>query len=180
MLSNNFALDPTVDLHTLKEIGSFWGGWSTWRSCSTDNVICHDAGKANELIKRNFQNLCNFYVAEDNYQFLGNPSNVKLYGGKFQHDLDNQEDIVAVNLVANSHDIVLLLGFDFSEISAQLEKLEKHKKLNYQNLFKQAILDNSTIQWVLIDHTNELAKSLQNIENLTTESLENVIGMLGS
>lgn len=177
VIANGFVLDPTVDLHQLKEIGSFWGGWQTWRACATDNVVCHDAAKAAELIKRNFQDLCNFYVAEEHYQFLNRPSNVSLYGGQFQHDLDNREDIVALNLVSGNHDIVLLLGFDFSEVGKDLEKLQKHKRLNYQNLFKQVVTDNSDIQWVLVEH-GTVAKDLQSLPNLTQDSLDSVLSML--
>ena len=50
VLSDNFTLDPTVDLARMKRGGAFWGSWKTWRAYNTDNVVCHDISKAGELI----------------------------------------------------------------------------------------------------------------------------------
>ena len=63
ILANDYVPDPTIDLDQLKTCGAFWGGWSTWRACGTDNVICHDKRKAQELVDRSFQNSCNFFVS---------------------------------------------------------------------------------------------------------------------
>jgi hypothetical protein len=48
VLSNQAQIEPGIDIKKMKELGSFWGGWRTWRSCQTDNVICHDTTKAKE------------------------------------------------------------------------------------------------------------------------------------
>ena len=52
VLADTLTLDPLVNIDAMKEIGPMWGSWKTWRSCQTDNVICYDLGKAQELIKR--------------------------------------------------------------------------------------------------------------------------------
>jgi hypothetical protein len=115
VLSDRVELDPTVDIDKLKNIGAFWGSWRTWRAYQTDNVLCNDFNKADELLKRAFHAVCNLYIPNTHYATLNRPTGVKLYEGKFLHDVDHQEEIVALHLAASVTDIVLLLGFDFSE-----------------------------------------------------------------
>jgi hypothetical protein len=55
ILANGLIPDPELDLSKLKEIGPFWGGWQTWRSCGTDNVICNDFDRAQSLLARKFK-----------------------------------------------------------------------------------------------------------------------------
>ena len=50
VLSDLTTFGPEVDIDQLKNIGSFWGGWSTWRGCATDNVICNNLDKAGALL----------------------------------------------------------------------------------------------------------------------------------
>jgi hypothetical protein len=180
ILSNSLVLDPTVDIDQLKNIGAFWGSWRTWRSCQTDNVICHDMAKANELIKRAFHAVCNFYIPNSIYASLDRPTGVKLYEGDFIHDVDRHEEIVAMHLVASASEIVLMMGFDFSEPVKNLDKLVEHRETNYRNLTKQAMIDNPNTQWVMVDHPAEFRKDLQKVANLSRDSLENVIGMLAN
>jgi len=180
ILSNSLVLDPTVDIDQLKNIGAFWGSWRTWRSCQTDNVICHDMAKADELIKRAFHAVCNFYIPNSIYTSLDRPTGVKLYEGDFIHDVDRHEEIVAMHLVASASEIVLMMGFDFSEPVKNPDKLVEHRETNYRNLTKQAMIDNPNTQWVMVDHPAEFRKDLQKVANLSRDSLENVIGMLAN
>jgi hypothetical protein len=136
--------------------------------------------KADELIKRAFHAVCNFYIPNSIYVDLKRPQGVKLYEGTFIHDVDNQEEIIALHLTAGLSDIVLLLGFDFSEHPKLSDKLEEHRAHNYRSLIKQAIKDNPTVQWVAIDHPGEFRKDLLELENLTKDTLNNVISMLSS
>ena len=73
VLANDLVLDPTVDIVRMKRGGGFWGSWKTWRAYNTDNVICHDLTKAQELIKRAFQATCNFYIPNSAYTALNRP-----------------------------------------------------------------------------------------------------------
>ena len=178
VLANSYVPDPTINLDQLKSCGAFWGGWQTWRACGTDNVICHDHAKASDLIKRAFHAVCNLYIPHSAYVMLDRPQGVRLYEGDFVHDLDNHEEIVALHLTAGISDIVLLLGFDLTEAELPVDRLQRHRALNYRNLARQAIKDNPNTQWVLVDHPGPIGKDFGELDNLTTDTLSNVIGML--
>lgn len=180
VLSDRVELDHTVNISQLKDIGSFWGSWRTWRAYSTDNVVCYEMTKADELIKRSFQNVCNFYISNSVYTSLDRPAGVKLFEGNFIHDLDNHEEIVAMHLAASTSDIILLLGFDFSNTTPNPDKLLEHRAINYRNLVKQAIKDNPGVQWLAIDHQADFRKDLFDLPNLSKDTLSNVIGMLSN
>jgi hypothetical protein len=175
VLSNKAVIDPIVDLVKLKELGSFWGGWRTWRSCQTDNVVCHDLQKAKELIDRNFHATCNFYIPNSAYISLDRPAGVKLYEGTFIHDIEDHEDIVAMHLATTTADIVLLVGFDFGEPVKFQDRLTEHRAHNYRNLTRQVIADNPKTQWVVLDHPEEFRKDLQDLPNLGRDTLLNIL-----
>lgn len=177
VLADSVLLDPTTNTAKLKEIGSIWGSWLTWRSCQTDNVICHDMSKADELIKREFYKNCNFYIPASMFTSLGQPAGVLCYQGDFKHDVPRQEEIVALHLAASTSDIVLLLGFDFAEFTKLEDRLEEHRATNYRNLIKQVIKNNPKTQWVLIDHANTIATFYQELDNLTQDTMGAVLSM---
>jgi hypothetical protein len=177
VLSDRVELDPTVDIDKLKNIGAFWGSWRTWRAYQTDNVLCNDLAKADELLKRAFHSICNLYIPNTNYATLNRPAGVKLYEGEFVHDVEHREEIVALHLAASTSDIVLLLGFDFSEQPKHADRLLEHRAHNYRGLIRQTIVDNSHVQWVVIDHPADFRKDLRELNNLTKDSLSNVLGM---
>ena len=180
VLADSIVLDPTIDTKELKNIGSLWGSWRTWRSCQTDNVICNDSIKSAELIKKEFQKTCNFYIPNSVYQQLNRPAGVRLYEGEFLHDVDHQEDIVAMHLAAGSSDIILLLGFDLTEKQLNPDKLLEHRTRNYWGLIRQAIMDTGHVQWVLVDHPDLIMKNLVDLPNLSTDNMENVLTFSGS
>jgi len=180
VLADATVLDPTQDLVQLKNIGSFWGSWRTWRACSTDNVICHDMKQADALLTRQFQKQCNFYIPNNNYAALNRPDGVKLYEGKFVHDIDRQEEIVAMHLAAGYNNIVLLVGFDISDQVKNPDKLAENRIQHYRNLFKQVIINNPNTQWVLVDHPGKIGKTFALLDNLTKDSMSNVIHMLAA
>jgi hypothetical protein len=174
VLADSCVIDPTVDIGTLKEIGPIWGSWRTWRSCQTDNVICHKLNKAQDLLNRNFQNSCNFYVPNSLWINLDRPENVNLYEGAFVDEFQ-PEEIIAMHLAASNSDIVLLLGFDWSERLKNPNRLEEHKFQAYRSLVSHAISDNSSTQWVLVDHTAPIMKMFSKLKNLTKDSMENCL-----
>ena len=90
VLSEDYA-DPIVKPEQLKEVGTSWGSWKTWRSWSTDNVLCADNAKAQDLIKRAFHSVCNFYIHNKNYIALNRPTGVKVFDGDFPDDFANKK-----------------------------------------------------------------------------------------
>jgi len=177
VLASGYQFDPAVDIEVLKKIGPFWGSWSTWRGCGTDNVVCHNLSKSKELIKRKFQEGCNFYIPENNYQELNRPNQVKLYSGSYNLEVDNIEDIVAMHLASADSDLVLLAGFQLPPIVDPGDRFELHKIKNYYGLIHSLIASNSA-QYVLLDHPEEFDKSYRDLTNLTCDTLENVLQLL--
>ena len=169
---------PDVDVNALKDIAAIWGGWRTWRGCSTDNVVCDDAGKARELLKRKMNELCNMYVPSSIYAELDRPKGVRLYEGQFTFEIDNKDELISIQLVSSQSDIVLLVGFDWTEKPKSTDRLIAHRATNYQRFVKDTIGSNPDVQWVLVDHLGEVQPELANFENLTKDTLENVIELL--
>jgi len=178
VFADGYQIDPTVNIDSIKSIGPTWGSWKTWRGCSTDNVICHDVTKAHELIQRAFQAVCNFYVPKDYYQSIGRPMGVKLYEGSFTQEVDCPENVVALHLVSNISDIVLLAGFDLSEKEKDSDRFQEHKNFNYRALIHSIIVANPDTQWVLVDHPNSVDKSFKKLSNLTCDIMPNVLKLL--
>ena len=176
--SGGYSLDPSVDVNSVKQIGSTWGSWKTWRSCSTDNVICDDLAKNRELLKRAFQAVCNFWVPRRSYQDLARPMGVKFYDGNFDLEMQDIEDVIAMHLVSRSSDIVLLVGFDLSRPDPVEDRFEKHKIQNRLGSIRSVINDNPAVQWVLIDHERELDLAFQTLPNLTCDSMQNALQLL--
>jgi hypothetical protein len=177
VLADLATADPAVDINGLKGLGAFWGSWRTWRAWQTDNVICHDQTKADDLIKRNFQNNCNFYISNSVYTSLDRPDGVQLYAGEFVHDVDRQEEIVAMHLAATTSDIVLLYGFDLTKLEPNPDRLLAHKAHHHRNHIHQAIKDFAQVQWVIVDHAGDLDPNIVNLPNISTDSLQAVLAL---
>lgn len=175
IISEDFA-STHITAEQLKDIAPSWGSWKTWRAWNTDNVLCHDVVKAQELVQRAFHSVCNFYTANKNYAQLGRPARVNLYEGDFPGALDRPEEIIAMHLVAEQNDLVLLLGFDLSEKTHE-DKFQSHKRLNYINAFRATLNTYPTTQWVLIDHDLPVTKKIT-LSNLSKDSFDSVVQLL--
>ena len=174
-LADTAHLDPTVDIVKLKNLGPLWGGWQTWRSWSTDNVVCHDTSQAVNLVSKNFHTRCNMYIPMSAYQEANRPSGVQLYQGDFHQLVDHPDDIVSMHLASSSSDIVLLFGFDLRPRNLDHDKLAKHKWHNYKQYILHIIKGNPTVQWVILDHAPEIEKELEGLPNLLFDTLNNVL-----
>ena len=166
-IADTYLLDPTIDLTALKDIGAFWGSWRTWRSMNTDNVICYDKAKARELITNRFNTACNLYVPESVYLELDKPRDVRAFGSEVAHEVEHPDEIVALFLAASSADIVLLLGYNLSG--------EDDHDRGY---IHQALVAFPDTQFVLIDHDSELLPKFTDLDNLTSDTIQNVLKML--
>lgn len=178
VVAAGYAIDPGLDLEQLKSIGPIWGSWKTWRSCGTDNVICHDRTKARELLDRAFHAVCNLYLPRAHYEFLQRPLGVKLYEGDFQQEMDEIEDVIAMDLAASSADLVLLLGFDFDTIVKTEDRMGNHRSTNRHGLIRSRISSHATVQWVAIDSTAKMDKSYRDLTNLTCDTMTSVLKLL--
>lgn len=180
VVATGYQLDPVLDIETIKHIGPIWGGYTTWRSCGTDNVVCHSVSRAQELVRRNFHQKCNFYTYHENFQIIGRPNNIKLYHGMgdFELAVDNIDDIVAMNLAASTSDIVLLLGFDFGNPEQPGDQFELHKITNRHGLIRSCIAQNSQVQWLVVDHSGVMNTRYAELSNLSSDKMENVLQLL--
>ena len=180
VVADSTIIPPDIDVNSIKDIASIWGSWKTWRGCSTDNVICNDAGKARELLKRNMNELCNMYIPRSMYVELDRPKAVRMYEGQFTFEIDNQDELIAIQLVMGQSDIVLLMGFDWTEKDISTDKLAVHRATNYRRFVIDAIKNSPDVQWVLVDHEGDVMPELAVFENLTQDTLENVIDLLST
>jgi hypothetical protein len=80
-----------------------------------------------------------------------------------------------MKLITSSSDIVLLLGFDLTEKQPNPDTLLEHRARNYRGLVRQAIADNNQVQWLLVDHPESVMKEFANLENLSTDTMANVL-----
>lgn len=173
IIADTFA-SATVDPERLKNIAPIWGSWRTWRSWNTDNVLCHEFGRAQELLQRQFQNSCNLYVPMKHFNALNRPTGVQVYEGDFPGEMGSPEEIVAMHLAAASSDLILLLGYDLTKITVE-DRFERHKQTNYMNAFRATLNTYPETQFVLIDHPGDLDKSFESITNLTCDKYETVL-----
>ena len=178
VVADSAVIPPDVDISVLKDIAAIWGSWRTWRGCGTDNVICNEAGQARDLLKRRMNEMCNMYVPVAIYAELDRPRSVKIYQGQFTFEIDRKEELIAMQLVSAQSDIVLLLGFDWTEKPISTDRLIAHRTLNYRRFVKDLISNNPLVQWVLVEHPDAVHPDLAQFENLTCSSLEETIELL--
>ena len=175
VLADNVEINPAIDVERLKGLGPIWGGWRTWRSYGTDNVVCHEESDARNLISRNFHERCNMYLPDSVYQTVDRPSGVKLYQGEFHEAVNSPDEIVSMHLAASVSDIVLLSGFDLTPQNLDHDRMAKHKWHNYVQYFLHIVKGNPNVQWVLLDHSPGIEKVLKDLPNLLFDTLDNVL-----
>ena len=175
VLADSTVLDPAYDIDDLKQLGIFWGSWQTWRSCQTDNVICHDQVKVAELIKRQFQTKFNFYIPDTVYANLDRPEGVRVYAGEFVHDVIRQVELVALHLAATTSDIVLLFGWNLAKLQTDPDKLLNNQQLHHRNMTRQAFMTHNEVTWVIVDHPESIDPNIVILENVVTDTLNTVL-----
>ena len=163
------------DPQNFKNIGSLWGSWRTWKTCHTDNVICYNHDQARTLIQTDFADKCNFYVPENLFKTLDNPSGIKSYAGEFSHPITNPEEILAMLLASSVSDIVLLMGFDWPATRPTVSESQK-----YYDGMVYHIIGSSKAQWVHVDAVPDSRQDLAKFPNYTTDTLTNVFGLLAN
>ena len=170
-----------VEIGTLQDVAPTWGSCSIYNDYSVDNVICNDIKQAERLIQHNVQDSVNFYMPQKDCSTLGNPANIKTFQGAFDDpNINFKDDIVTLNVVTATYDIILLLGFKFTKPKAKAEQLDKHKQLAYLHNVKTIIKENEDKQFVLVNYKGKLSADFDSIENLSRDSLANVLELVQS
>ena len=173
LFAENTLLPPATDMQAIKNVAPIWGSWRTQRGYQTDNVICWDPEQATQLVAQGYGAICNLFIHQSVYEELDKPDRVRVFGGEFAHAVDSADDIVGMHLVASTADVVLMTGFDFTE-----PKNPTESRTNYLGLAAQVVRDHPKQQWVLIDHSIDLAKPFQVQENITCDRMKNVLQLL--
>jgi hypothetical protein len=136
-------------------------------------VICWDPAQATQLVAQGYGAICNLFIHQSVYEQLEKPNGVRVFGGEFVHAVDSHDDVVGMHLVASAADVILMVGFDFVE-----PKTPTESRNNYLGLAAQVIQDHPKKQWVMIDHSTELAKPFAGQENITCDQMKNVLQLL--
>lgn len=166
VISEAVDLSPTKIYRNLKDIAPIWGSWSTWREFNTDNCICTDIRKAEELLQKAFQGVTHLHIPKQYYEDLHAPLGVKLFEGKPQADMPRQDDIAAISICSQRYDIVLLLGFDLSSDD------------NYARQLSTIISGNPQCQFVAIDAVKQISDDYISCANFTSDEYNNVLQLL--
>ena len=159
----------------IREVGPVWGSDIAARYFDIDNVVCFDYPRAANLISRNFQRTCNFYIPQGFYKDLGRPPSVNLVGGDFSSEVSQKEELVSLHLVKDTSDIVLLGGLDLSLDEEESDKDIIHKKGNFLNSVHRLVKSSENVQWVVVDNATKIDERFANLSNITQDSAENII-----
>ena len=173
LFAENTLLSPAADVQAIKNVAPIWGSWRTQRGYQTDNVICWDSQQATQLIAQGYSAICNLFVHQSVYDELGKPDRVHVFGGEFVHAVDSHDDIVGMHLVASASDVILMVGFNFTE-----SKNPTESRINYLGLAAQVVKSSPKQQWVMVDHSIDLAKPFEGQENITCDKMKNVLQLL--
>lgn len=173
LFAENTLLPPSTDVQAIKAVAPIWGSWRTQRGYQTDNVICWDSQQATQLVAQGYKEICNLFIPQSVYDQLDRPAGIQAFGGEFVHAVDSEDDIVGMHLLATAADVILMVGFDFAE-----PKTPTESRTNYLGLAAQVVRDHQRQQWVMVDHSSDLAKPFQDLENITCDSMKNVLQLL--
>ena len=154
-------------VHDINALGDTWGSCRVLADYKLSNCICTDISIAKQLITNKVHQKSTLYIKQEHYQAVGSPVGVKLINSE-TNNLINIDDIIALNLVRDS-EIVLLLGFDFTEDSERDEYY-----FNVQEIIKSE----PETQFVFVEYNNELPTWLMKFDNVTQDTVENVRSLL--
>jgi hypothetical protein len=167
VLAEHAILPANVSASTLNSVAPVWSSWRNIRSYQVDNAVCYHTGTANQLIDCDWHQLCNLYVSSE-IQQQTKKSPIYAFGGSFDFDIPSHDDIVCLHLAASQNQVVLMLGFDLTQ------------NQTYADLIYTTVSSYPDTQWVLVDNSNEPSAQLKELTNLTCDSMNNVLNLLGT
>jgi hypothetical protein len=172
VLGDNFDAEETIGAKAMKDVGPLWGTPRSWRKNSTDNVVSTDRAQVEELLRRAFQAVCNFYIPVRMYGEVGRPAGVKVFEGVVPGDFAHHSLATVFHLVAPLADTVLLAG-------VSLAPGEPHSdQSHFVAAVATVIRARPEVQWVCLDHSEEVAPVLKDAGNLWFDTTENITATL--
>lgn len=178
LISQQIGETTKLDMDALKQHTPTWGSCHIWGRFKVDNIVCNNINTTRALVDRNIQKETNLFVPQKHITQLGNPPNLKGFQGEFKDtNINNKDDIIGLNIVSNMYDVILLVGFKFAK-SKSTNKLEQHKQFAYIHNVHTIIKENPDKQFVLVNQKGKLSADFEALENLTRDSLNNVLELI--
>ena len=178
LFSEQLAKTAKLDESAIKENAPTWGSCTVLGQFPVDNIICNNIKTVKALVDRDVQKQTNLFVPQKHINQLGNPPNLKGFQGEFKDtNINFKDDIIGLNIVASMYDIVLLVGFKFTKPKSK-DKLVQHKQFAYIHNVQTIIKQNPDKQFVLVNQKGKLSAEFDELENLTRDSLSNVLELI--
>lgn len=178
LFSEQLSKTAKLNKSAIKENAPTWGSCNILNQFPIDNIICNNIKTVKTLVDREVQKQTNLFVPQKYISKLGNPPNLKGFQGEFKDtNINNKDDIIGLNVVANMYDIVLLVGFKFTKPKSK-DKLVQHKQFAYIHNVQAIIKENPNKQFVLVNQKGKLSAEFEALENLTRDSLSNVLELI--
>jgi len=178
LFSEQLSKTAKLDESAIKENAPTWGSCNILGQFPIDNIVCNNIKTVKALVDRNVQKQTNLFVPHKYIAQLGNPPNLKGFQGEFKDtNINNKDDIIGLNIVANMYDIILLVGFKFAK-STSKDKLVQHRQFAYIHNVQTIIKENPDKQFVLVNQKGKLNAEFEALENLTRDSLSNVLELI--
>jgi hypothetical protein len=167
----------SYDVNSMREVGPLWGGIETYREWFTDNVVSLDLHQSRQFISSSRHLNTNFYVPQNQFSSLNRPAGVKLFEHDFLEMYPRQNQLCCMMLVSGFHDIVLLHQF---KVTQELtgDKMHDRNEKGYIRELKNCVISFPDTQYVAIDTTSNIDESLEELENFTCDTYENVLSLL--
>jgi hypothetical protein len=162
VIAEKYLLPPSISTAALNDAAPTWASWRLWRTYNVDNTVCYQDEDAKQVINQGYHEVSNLYISEPAWQKLNKPPGVKCFGGVFPKSILQAEDVVSIHLAAAQNDLLLLLGFNLSDLNS---------------VFYTGLIENSPQQqWVIVD--GAVPSKLSTLPNLTCDTLQNVLQSL--
>jgi len=177
VLDDNSIKRKSYDFDDMRKIGPLWGGPATFQEWYTDNTVSMDLNTNRQLIVRKFHSNTNLHVPKDQNASLDRPGGIRLFEHDYKETFLHQDQLCCMMLIADFHDILLLLHF---KVSADLtgDKLHDRAEKMYIRELKHAIESYPDTQFVAIDVGDAVDDSLLELDNFTCDTYKNVLELL--
>jgi hypothetical protein len=133
--------------------------------------VCADAEKSRELLTTKFYQNCNLYLPDSLRGESQWPREVRVFAGEFPVDVERKSEAISLHIAGSISDIVLLYGW-------RLDSETWASRGEFYRGFVRHTLENSSVQWVIVDHATEIVSEISELENVSTDSLSSVVQLM--